>query len=426
MDLLIKNCLLIDPISMLEQIGNILIDKGIIISVGNENVDNADKIIDGGGKLMACIGLFDMHVHLRDPGFLQKEDIITGTSAAAAGGFTAVACMPNTNPQIDNSDTIKYILEKAKPTGVEVFPVACITKGMNGEILCDFDELKLAGAIAISDDGRPVKNAELLRQALEQSNINNLTVISHCEDLDIIGKGIINKGEISKQLGVVGMDRASEDSITAREIALAMSTDAHIHIAHVSTTGSVQFIRSAKENGYKVTAETCPHYFTYTDEKLLAKDADFRMNPPLRTEEDRIAIFEAVIDGTIDCIVTDHAPHTESEKSNFETAPNGVVGLETSLAVTLTQLYHTKKATLTKIVELMSVAPRRILGLPEKPLQAGTTADITLIDLDYIWTVIPNELKSKSHNSVFKGETLRGKAVYTISRGKIIFSAFNE
>ena len=423
MDLLIKNCLAVDSVSDFEKVTDILIDKGKIFKIADEITETADIVIDGKGKLMVCPGLMDMHVHLRDPGLTHKEDIITGTASAAAGGFTAVACMPNTKPQIDNADTIKYIIDKAKPTGVDVYPVGCITKGMNGESLCDYEALKNAGAIAISDDGRPVENAELMRQALEMSKTNGLTVISHCEDLNIIGKGIVNKGEISEILGVAGMDRASEDSITAREIALAASCDAHIHIAHVSTKGSVEFIRDAKKNGYKVTSETCPHYFTYTDDKLLSRDADYRMNPPLRTETDRKAVLNAVLDGTIDCIVTDHAPHTKEEKQDFEKAPNGVVGLETSLAVTLTQLYLTKKATLKQIVRLMSENPRKVLGLKPVTISEGSIADLTIIDLEKVWTVIPHKLLSKSKNTVFKGEKLKGKVIYTISKGRIIYNS---
>lgn len=423
MDLLIKNCLAVDSVSNFEKVTDILIDNGKIIKVANEITETADTVIDGKGKLMVCPGLMDMHVHLRDPGLTHKEDIITGTSSAAAGGFTAVACMPNTKPQIDNAETIKYIIDKAKPTGVDVYPVACITKGMSGESLCDYEALKSEGAIAISDDGRPVENAELMRQALEMSKTNGLTVISHCEDLNIIGKGIVNKGEISKILGVAGMDRASEDSITAREIALATSCNAHIHIAHVSTKGSVEFIRDAKKNGYKVTAETCPHYFTYTDDKLLSRDADYRMNPPLRTETDKKAVLNAVLDGTIDCIVTDHAPHTKEEKQDFEKAPNGVVGLETSLAVTLTQLYHSKKCDLKHIIKLMSENPRKVLGLEPVTISEGSIADLTIIDLEKVWTVIPEKLLSKSKNTVFKGEKLKGKVIYTISKGRIIYNS---
>lgn len=419
--LLLKNVRAVDSSTNLDKITDILISDGKIIKVCENITDNADRVIDGLGRLVVFPGLVDMHVHLRDPGFTHKEDVITGTNSAKAGGFTAVACMPNTKPAIDNAETVKYILDKAKNTGVKVYPVGCITKSMQGWELCDYNELKNAGVIAVSDDGRPVENAELMRQALEISNTNGLCVISHCEDLNIINGGIMNKGEISEKIGAKGMDRASEDYITAREIALAMSCDAHIHIAHVSTEGSVNIIRAAKKDGVKVTCETCPHYFTYTDKKLLSMDADYRMNPPLRTEKDRIAIEEAVLDGTIDCIVTDHAPHAKEEKADFFKAPNGVVGLETSLAVTLTRLYHTGKCDLLKICEIMSENPRKVLGVEAVSIKEGSTADLTVFDTDIEWEVVPEELHSKSKNTVFKGEKLKGKTVYTISDGKIVF-----
>ncbi len=419
--LLLKNVHAVDSLTGLDEITDILIENGKIVEVKNGITEKADRILDGKGKLCVFPGLVDMHIHLRDPGFTHKEDIITGTNSAKAGGFTAVLCMPNTKPVCDNAQTIEYILEKSKNTGVKVYPVGCITKGMKSEELCDFEELKNAGAIAISDDGRPVENAELMRKALELTNENGLLVTSHCEDLKIINGGIMNKGEVSKKLGVKGMDRASEDYVTAREIALARSCDAKIHIAHVSTCGSVDIIRSAKKDGVKVTCETCPHYFTYTDEKLESLDADYRMNPPLRTEKDRQAIENAVLDGTIDCIVTDHAPHTKEEKADFYKAPNGVVGLETSLAVTLTRLYHTGKCNLAKICEIMSQNPRKILGLEEISIKKGSRADLCVFDPDLEWEVIPEELHSKSKNTVFKGEKLRGKNVCTISDGKIVF-----
>ena len=422
MDLLIKNCIIIDPAQKGNKNSDILIDNGLIIKVGNNIEEDADKIINGNGKLVVFPGLFDMHVHFRDPGYTYKEDILTGAAAAAAGGFTAVACMPNTKPCIDNADTVKYILNKAKDTGVCVYPVGCITNSMSGEQLCDFETLKASGVIAVSDDGRPVENAALMLKALKLSNTNGLTVISHCEDLNIIDKGIINEGEVSRKLNVKGMDRASEDYITAREIALADSCGAHIHIAHVSTKGSVQFIRDAKKRGINVTAETCPHYFIYTEDKVLSQDADYRMNPPLRTEEDRQAILEAVLDGTIDCIVTDHAPHTKDEKSDFIKAPNGVIGLETSLGACLTYLYHTKKASLFDIARLMSSAPREILSLPSITIKENCKADLTIIDTELEWQVEPEKLLSKSKNAVFKGEKLKGRAVYTISDGKVIYS----
>ena len=260
-----------------------------------------------------------------------------------------------------------------------------------------------------------------MRQAIEKTNENGLIVTSHCEDLKIINGGIINKGEISEKLGVKGMDRASEDYITAREICLAMSCNARVHICHVSTKGSVNIIRAAKKDGVKVTCETAPHYFTFTDEKLLARDADFRMSPPLRTEEDRAAVEKAVLDGTIDCIITDHAPHSAEEKADFEKAPNGVVGLETSLAATLTKLYHSGKCGLDKIAEIMSVNPRKIMGLEPIKIAVGERCDLCIFDPDYEWEVIPAELNSKSKNSVFKGTRLKGKVMYTICRGKLVF-----
>lgn len=420
--ILIKNVRAID--TDLDLVTDIYIENGIISGISNGIDKNADMVIDGRG-LAAMPALFDMHVHFRDPGYTYKEDIATGAKAALAGGVSGVACMPNTNPPVDNADTIKYIIDKAKDTGVEVYPVACITKGMAGDMLCDYDEMKKAGAVAVSDDGRPVKNAELMRQALEKSNANGMLVISHCEDMDIIGKGIMNKGVVSDKLGIAGMDRASEDSITAREIALADSCGARIHIAHVSTKGSVEIIRDAKARGIKVTCETCPHYFMLTEEKLLSRDADYRMNPPLREEKDRLAVLEGIIDGTIDCIVTDHAPHAEHEKADFLTAPNGIVGLETSLAATLTALFHTGKIGLAGIVKLMSSNPRKLLGIKPVQLKKGLSADITLVDLYKEWDVKPEKLVSKSKNTAFKGMTLKGKSVAVISKGKLVYSSFD-
>ena len=415
-EILIKNVRAVHE--NIDRICDILIGNGKIKRIGSNLSDNADKVIDGSG-LAALPGLFDMHVHFRDPGQTHKEDINTGCAAALAGGVTGVACMPNTQPPADNIETVNYIRNKAKNTGVDIYPVCCITKGMKGDQLADFDEYVKEGVKLISDDGRPVANAELMRKALEMSTANGLLAVSHCGDLDIINGGIINKGKISEKLVVKGMDRASEDSITAREIALADSCGARIHICHVSTKGSIEIIRDAKKRGIKVTCETCPHYFTYTEDKLLSRDADYRMNPPLRTEEDRAAVLAGVLDGTVDCIVTDHAPHAAEEKADFEKAPNGVVGLETSLAVTLTQLYHTGKLSLNRIVQLMSAEPRRLLGIDIPKFETGSKADIVLVDLDREWTVIPKKLHSKSHNTVFKGEKLKGRAIMTISGGII-------
>lgn len=403
---------------------DVMLKDGVIAEIADNIQQSADTVIDGTG-LVLMPSLFDMHVHFRDPGLTHKEDILTGCSAALAGGVTGVLAMPNTKPPCDNPETIRYIIDKAEGTGVDVYPVGCITNGMSGDGLCDFDELKNAGCICISDDGRPVENAEMMRKALEKSNENGLLVASHCEDLSIINGGIMNKGEISEKLGIKGMDRASEDYITAREMILAKSVGAHIHICHVSTEGSTAMIRFAKSRGVKVTCETAPHYFMLTDKLLEKRDADYRMNPPLRTDKDVKAIIEGIKDGTIDCIITDHAPHAPEEKADFEKAPNGVVGLETSLAVTLTALYHTGEISLNKVVELMCINPRKILGLDIPAIEVGKTADLVIVDINKKWTVDPEKLHSKSHNTVFKGMTLTGKPLVTISKGEIRYNEIN-
>lgn len=425
-DIVLKNVHAADPLTGLDEVCDIAVKDGIIERIGDCTGVAASRTIDClsesvSGGLYAVPGLFDMHVHFRDPGFTYKEDIISGGMAAKAGGFTGALMMPNTKPVCDTPETVRYALEKGKKTGINVYTSCCITKGMKSGELCDFDELKKAGAIAVTDDGRPVENAELMRRALELTNENGLIALSHCEDLNIINGGIMNKGKVSQALGVRGMDRASEDYITAREIALAASCGARVHICHVSTKGSVNIIRAAKRDGVKVTCETAPHYFTYTDEKLYSRDARYRMSPPLRTEEDRKAIEDALLDGTIDCIITDHAPHSAEEKADFEKAPNGVVGLETSLAATLTKLYHSGRCDISHIVRLMSVNPRRILGLPPVKIEEGAVCDLCIFDPDREWTVVPEKLHSRSKNTVFFGETFRGRAAYTICGGKIVY-----
>ncbi len=416
MSILIRNIRAVDAEN--DCITDVFIENGIIAETGRSLEKKAHRVIDG-TDLVLMPSLFDMHVHLRDPGFTHKEDVLTGCAAALAGGVTGVLAMPNTKPPCDDPEIIRYIREKAEGTGVDVHPVGCITGGMSGNGLCDYEALKAAGCICISDDGRPVENAEMMRKALELSKSNGLLVASHCEDLSIINGGIMNKGEVSEQLGVKGMDRASEDYITAREMILASSVGARIHICHVSTEGSAAMIRFAKSRGVRVTCETAPHYFMLTDELLKKRDADYRMNPPLRTPGDVRAIINAIKDGTIDCIITDHAPHAAEEKAVFETAPNGVVGLETSLAATLTALYHTGEITLKKVAELMCVNPRKILGLEVPAIKPGKPADLVIADINRKWTVEPEKLHSKSHNTVFKGMTLTGKPLVTISKGEI-------
>ena len=414
--ILIKNIRAVD--AKTDKVADVLVKDGKIAGFGENLHTGAEQLIDG-TDLVLMPSIFDMHVHFRDPGQEYKEDILTGCSSALAGGVTGVLAMPNTIPPCDNPETIRYVIEKAKGTGVDVYPVGCITNGMCGNGLCDYEALKSAGCICISDDGRPVENAEQMRKALELSKENGLLVASHCEDLNIINGGKMNKGEMSEKLGVKGMDRCSEDYITAREIILAGSVGARIHICHVSTEGSSAIIRFAKSRGIKVTCETAPHYFMLTDELLAKRDADYRMNPPLRTPKDVRAIIDAIKDGTIDCIITDHAPHSAEEKADFINAPNGVVGLETSFGATLTALYHTGEISLKKVAELMCVNPRKILGLEIPAIQVGKTADLMIADINKKWTVDPEKLHSKSHNTVFKGLTLTGKPLVTISKGVI-------
>ena len=422
MKLLIKNVRAVDK--GLDEITDILIIDGKITRMGTDIVHlcdgKGDRVIDASG-LVAMPGLFDMHVHFRDPCQTYKEDIRTGCRAALAGGVTGVLTMPNTKPPIDSPELVQYCLNKAKDTGVSLYPVACITKGMAGGELTDFAALKGAGAACLSDDGRPVKNAETMRLALAKAKEQGMLIASHCEDLDIINGGIMHRGSVSEELGVKGMDRSSEDYITAREIILASSVGGRIHICHVSTKGSVDIIREAKRLGVQVTCETAPHYFMLTHEKLRSRNANDRMNPPLREEEDRQAIEAAVLDGTIDCIVTDHAPHSPEEKTNFELAPNGIVGLETSLAATLTALYHTGKASLQDIVERMSIRPREILGLAPETLKVGANANLILVDTEKQWVVDPDKLHSKSHNTAFRGMELTGKVRMTITGGEVRF-----
>ena len=420
MTLLLKNGYIADYVNRFEGKKDILIENGIIRELG-DNLESKDaQVIDCEG-LVIIPGICDMHVHLRDPGQTHKEDILTGCEAAAAGGVTAVACMPNTIPSADSPEVIEYILKKAAGAKAKVYPVGCITKGLKGEELCDYDALKKAGCVAVSDDGRPVQSTAMMAKAMVKAHYAGMKVISHCEDLEVIDGGIINKGKISRQLGVKGMSRISEDTITAREVAIAQASQMPIHIAHVSTKGSLNIIRAMANTGVMCTCETAPHYFTLTDEKLLSRDADYRMNPPLREEEDVMAVRAALADGIIDCIVTDHAPHTAEEKADFEKAPNGVVGLETSLAVTLTELYHKNELSLMQIVRLMCVNPRKILGIEGGSLGRGDVADIAIFDPNESWTVQPEKLHSKSKNTCFKGMTLKGRVKYTILNGNVVY-----
>lgn len=414
---LLKNPRVIDPSQGVDRVCDILICDGKIEKIG-EDLPAAGEVIDCTG-LVAAPGLVDMHVHLRDPGQTHKEDVFTACRAAAAGGVTSLLAMPNTTPPMDSPELVRSLLKKSQTADATVYTAACITREMKGEQVTDFAALKAAGAIALSDDGKPVGSTACLLEALQAAPGLGLTVTAHCEDLSLAADGLINAGETSAKLGVKGIPNAAEDCGTAREIAAAASIDAPIHICHVSTRGSVALIRDAKRRGVKVTAETCPHYLLLTDEALLARDADYRMNPPLRTKEDVEALLEGLLDGTIDCISTDHAPHTPEEKADFEKAPNGSIGMETSLAAVLTALQG--KLPLTEIINKMSCTPAKILGIPAGTLCMGAAADVVLFDPTTTWTVDPEKLHGKSRNTPFKGMTLTGKVVTTFSRGRKVY-----
>ena len=418
--ILIKNAHILDRSEGLDLIGDILVENGLIVGIDGMIEAEDAEVIDATG-LYAAPGFIDMHVHLRDPGYTQKEDIYSGCEAAAAGGFTAVACMPNTSPVADSIEIINYINNKSQNAKCRVYPVASITKELYGIEMTDFEALKDAGTIAFSDDGRPVESARIMQDAMEKANSIGSFVISHCEDMGIISNGIVNKGMISKILNVPGMDRTSEDCVTAREIALAGATDTRVHIAHVSTKGSVALIMDAKRRGIRVTAETCPHYFILTEDELLKRDANYRMNPPLRTSEDRQAILSAVANGTIDCIVTDHAPHTAEDKAEFTTAPNGIIGLETSFALCNTYLVDRAVIPLQSLIYMMSTRPAQILGVDGGHLRVGGTADIVLFDTNESWTIDASKFKSRARNTPFDGMTVKGRVKYTILKGQISY-----
>ena len=417
--LLIKNATVVSPSDGINEKLDILVADGKIAELG-ENLNADCKTIDAEG-LYAIPGLVDMHVHLRDPGQTQKEDIITGCNAAAAGGVTSLLAMPNTTPATDNGETVKYILDKAKDAKAHVYVAGSITKGLKSVEPTDIEELKNAGAISLTDDGRPVENTKFLSDAMVKANELNMSVVAHCEDLFLAGKGKINEGEVSKQLGIAGIPATAEDCGTAREIALSAALDVPVHICHVSTKTSVALIRDAKNRGVKVTAETAPHYFSLTDKELLARDADFRMNPPLRTDLDREEIINGLLDGTLDAIATDHAPHTVEDKADFEKAPNGSIGMETSLAVGITYLVKTGLMTFEQLVEKMSVNPAKILKIEAGSLKVGAVADIAIVDLDEVWTVDVEKLHGKSKNTPFKNKTLCGKVKKTILAGELVY-----
>ena len=423
MKTVIKGGRVIDP-GKLDDILDIVIKGGNIVEIkqdafaGNENKES--KVIDASGKIVAP-GLIDMHVHLRDPGHEYKETIETGGRAAAYGGFTAICCMPNTNPVNDCRQVTEYIIKKAVKAGtVRVYPVAGISKGLKGDSLCEYGELKETGAIAVSDDGNPVMSSQLMRKALEYSSGFNLPVISHCEDLDLVSGGAMNEGAVATKMGISGIPNAAESIMVLRDIALCELTGIPVHIAHVSTKESVRAIRDAKKRGVPVTAETAPHYFLLTDVSVKGYNTNYKMNPPLRTEEDRVAICQGLADGTIDAIATDHAPHSIIEKAvEFDQAANGIIGLETSVSLSL-KLVEAGIIDITNLIEKMSRNPARILGL-KTGLEIGKTADITIIDPEISFCIDADGFQSLSRNTPFDGWDVKGKAVLTMVGGKTVF-----
>lgn len=421
MTLSIRNVHIVDPASGRDETGGLYIAEGAIAAVGPGAGERpADRVIDGGG-LMALPGLVDMHVHLRDPGQTHKEDLHTGSMAAAAGGVTSLLAMPNTAPAVDDPQVLRDILARAEKEPVRIYQAGCITAGLKGENPADLAGLAAAGAAAFTDDGRPVYNSRYMREALLEAARLQRPVVSHCEDLYLAAGGIMNEGPVSRELGVRGIPAAAEDAAVAREVALAAETGAPLHVCHVSTAGSLALIRAAKRDGVRVTCETGPHYFWFTDEALRARDADFRMNPPLGSPADKRAVLAALLDGTIDAIATDHAPHAPDEKADFEKAPNGVVGMETSLSASYTALVRTGLMDMAGLVRLMSLNPARILGIPAGSLAAGAPADLCLFDPSARWTVRPDGLHGKSRNTPFKGMELTGRVRLTVCRGRVIY-----
>lgn len=416
--IIVKNVRIIDPKNHIDQTGDIYIQDGIFTAPFT--ADETVTIIDGHG-LCAAPGLVDLHVHLRDPGQTHKEDIITGCRSAAAGGVTSLLAMPNTEPTVDSPETVQYILDKAKNADAHVYVVGAITCGLKSEIPTDIDALRQAGISALSDDGRPVENTRFMVEAMKKANELHIPVTAHCEDPYLAG-GKVNEGIMSESLGVKGMPAAAEDAGTAREIALAAAYDLPIHICHVSTATSAAMIRDAKKRGVKVTAETAPHYLMLTEKELVKRDADYRMNPPLRTEKDRLAMIEALCDGTIDAIATDHAPHSVEEKADFVNAPNGSIGMETSFAAAYTVLVKGGKMTTAQLINKMSCTPAEILHIPAGTLSIGQPADLMLFDPNETWTVDPDKLHGKSKNTPFKNLTLTSKVKLTVCGGKIVYN----
>jgi dihydroorotase len=421
--LLIRGGRVVDPAQGIDRVDDVLVRDGLVVSIGQgggQPLGKADETIDATG-LVVTPGLIDMHVHLREPGREEDETIETGTRAALAGGFTSVACIPNTEPPIDTQAAVEFIHQKAaRADNCNVFVVACVSRGREGKELAEIGRLVEAGAVAFSDDGAPVADAELMRRALEYCRMFDRPILAHEEVLELSRGGVMHEGLVSMVLGLPGMPAVAEEVMIGRDIALAEATGGRLHVMHVSTAGGVALIREAKRRGARVTAEACPHHFTLTDEGLRTFDSNHKMSPPLRTAADIEAIIAGIVDGTLDCIATDHAPHAREKKMlELDRAPFGILGLETAVGLAVTRLVAPGRIGWPRLVEAMSTLPARILGVARGTLRPGAVADITLIDPELEWRVDVARFSSKSVNSPFGGWTLKGRAVATIVGGRV-------
>jgi dihydroorotase len=422
-DLLIRGGRVIDPSRQTDGLADVLIHDGRIEAVGrNIPAPPGAEILEAAGKVVAP-GFVDVHVHLREPGFEHAETIATGATAAVAGGFTAVCAMPNTDPVIDSAATVGFVVRQSIRAGkARVFPIGAVSVGQRGEQLTEFGEMVEAGAVAVSDDGKPVVSSHLMRTALEYAKIFGIPVADHCEDMSLAQGGAMHEGSVSVRLGLKGIPSAAEEIMVARDIILAELTGGHVHLCHMSTRGSVELIRRAKEKGLRVTAEATPHHFALTHLRCEGYDTDAKMNPPLREEADREAIRQGLRDGTIDCIATDHAPHHyDAKEREFDQAPNGIVGLETALGLGIRELVSPGILTLPELIARMSTIPARVFRLPGGTLAVGAPADLVVFDPDRRWEVRKDQLHSRSANSPFAGETLTGQAETTVVGGKVVF-----
>lgn len=421
MTLLLKNGRVIDYASNVDKKMDILIDNNIIIKLAENIESTADKIINCDG-LSIIPGMIDMHCHLREPGFEYKETIETGAKSAVKGGFTTICPMPNTNPTPDSAFVLQQIIEKAKNVNLcNILPYSSVSFGEKGEELVDFEKQKEAGAVAFSDDGIPVKNAKMMREAIIEADKLGSFVASHCEEISVAA-GAINAGKVADELGVQGVLPEAEEIMAAREIVIAETNNVHAHICHISTNTTVNMVRDAKKRGVKVTCETCPHYYSFTVEEVLKSGTNAKMNPPLREEKDKLAIINALKDGTIDAIVTDHAPHAEEEKQReLSKAPNGIIGFETALAATITNLVDKGYITYLELVKLMSYNPAKILGVDRGEIKEGAVADLTIFNPNVEYEYKKEDIVSKSKNTPFIGKKLKGRVEITIVNGKIVY-----